>query len=158
MYFDLSSMIASAGVSIGGGKGYWCTNQYCNKRYRTQPSKGTICGNQYTRTSLNKEKLASLIHEMGEVDESVVQKYIEHPDEKIPEIDQILEDENQHVYDGTIYDTLMELIDSVYEDQVYDCVTETCKNTEFVYEERKGTTINQISGDYLSMYNQLLNS
>lgn len=154
MYFDVSSLISSVSISIGGGDGYWCTNPHCGKFYRTQPAEGTICCNEYTQLHLNKTKLKDLIHEMGDIDDFLVQRYIEHPDEKIPEVEELFQIERERTYDGTTYDTLMDLIDTVYEDQVYDSITKICQNREFINEKRNGTTIDQISGDQLKLFHE----
>ena len=155
---DFSSLISSVSISIGGGTGYWCTK--CNKRYIDQPVDGFICHNIYTQKVLNKEKLKRLIHDLGEISDILIDRYVDE-NQTSPEIEEIFNEEKickteEEDYCGTNYENFMELLTERYSDQIYDTVEIDCNNNQFVHEKRDGKTIDEHSGDQMRIWNNLL--
>lgn len=149
------SLIESVSVSIGGGKGYWCSK--CNKLYHKKPHCNYKCKNMYTSYVLNKEKLSQLISELGTIDDIYIQQYIEE-NKTSPAIEQIFREESQcqtieEAEMGIVYENLMDLINERY--SVYDKIVEECCNDTFVYGEKPGTIIDECNSKYLSLWNKL---
>jgi hypothetical protein len=171
------SLIESVSISIGGGKGYWCSK--CNKLYHEKPCGNYRCKNMYTSYVLNKEKLSQLISELGDIDakddaiasscrlnfpsgkidDIYIQQYIEE-NKTSPAIEQIFREESQCRTDeeaqmDIVYENLMDLINERYSTRVYDKIVEECHNDNFVYGEKEGKIIDEQRSEYLSSWNKI---
>lgn len=147
---DWSQLIASVSVEIGGGTGYWCDK--CGHLYKTKPK---ICDKQISRHVLNKNKLIEEIHQLGEIDDDIVRKYIDDG-EVSPQIEDIYisekecKTEEEFMYE-IVYDNLKDLILKRYHDHVYDEVSEKCDSTTFTHEQRRGREIDAHTSDTLAV-------